>query len=81
MATTIERRLRALEAAQVSKTDLPRSSGSPEECCASYGYTLDQAVAEFGSYPAFCYAMMTRPAPAHIPPVGNPMDVYRAMCK
>jgi len=81
VATTIERRLRALEAAQEARTDHSDSAGSPEDCCSSFGYTLEQAVAEFGSFPAFCHGMLMRSDPTFVPPGGDAFEAYRAACR
>lgn len=54
----LEQRVARLEA---EKLDRSWNSGTPAECTAAFGYTLEQAVAGFGSFPAFCYGVMVRP--------------------
>lgn len=53
----LEKRVAAIEAASSGHT---RTGGTAAECCATFGYSLEWAIAEFGSFPAFCYALLER---------------------
>lgn len=53
----LEKRLARLEE---GKAALPRTFRTPEECCAIFGYTISRVVSEFGSFPAFCRAMLDK---------------------
>lgn len=72
---TLEQRLARLEQTRAEQRS---AAGTPEQCCASFGYTLDQACAEFGSFPAFCYAMMIRRSADETPVEG---DVSEHACR
>ncbi len=85
MATSIERRLRALEGRQ---GDL-RAQLTPEEqraaigrLLADEGLTEEQAVERFGSVPAFVHHLMCRPDPDYTPPPGGDIfEAYRVACR
>ncbi len=53
----LEKRVAAIEAAS---SGYARAGGTATDCCATFGYSLEQAIAEFGSFPAFCYALLER---------------------
>lgn len=53
----LEKRVAAIEAAS-SRHAL--AGGTAAECCAAFGYSLEQAIADFGSFPVFCYALLER---------------------
>lgn len=72
-------RVARLEAARTDQR--PEPTCTPEKTCASCGYTLEQAVAEFGSFPNFCYAMMIRPDPTYTRPEGDLFAAYFNMLR
>lgn len=72
----LEQRIGRLEATQVNR---PRPSGTPEQCCSRFGYSLEQATEEFGSFPAFCYAMLIRRDSTLKPSGGDAHAAYMAL--
>lgn len=82
--TAIERRIRALESRQRddgSRLSLIEQQAAFARLLEQEELTENQAVARFGSMPAFLHHLMTRPNPDCTPLEGDVLEQYRLMCR
>lgn len=84
MTAPLERRLRALEGREQGR----QHPLSPDEQRAAVvrllereGLSEDEAIARFGTVPAFIYNVMIRSDPDHTQPEGDALEAYRIACR